>query len=175
MTDGAPVVPPGARPYQGANAGVATRVVAAAIDGVAVGLGLLAGYGGYVGLRLLLNPRGYQLPDPSAAAGTTAFLVVLVLYLSVLWATTGRTYGDHVMGITVVGGHGSRIGPVRALVRAVLYAVFPLGLLWCAISAKRHSLQDVVLRTQVVYAWLPHPIENHADDVEGWSGGTPSR
>jgi uncharacterized RDD family membrane protein YckC len=109
------------------------------------------------------------------AAGTTTFLVVLVLYLSVLWTTTGRTYGDHVMGITVVGAHGSRLGPVRALVRAVLYAVFPLGLLWCAVSAKRHSLQDVVLRTQVVYAWLPHPVENHADDVEGWSGGTPSR
>ena len=105
----------------------------------------------------------------------TAFLVVLVLYLSVLWATTGRTYGDHVMGITVVGGHGSRLGPVRALVRAVLYAVFPLGLLWCAISARRHSLQDVVLRTQVVYAWLPHPVESHADDVEGWSRGTPNR
>lgn len=175
MTDWDPVVPQGARPYQGANAGVATRVAAASIDVVVVGLGLLTGYGGYVGLRLLLSPRTYQLPDPSVAAGTTAFLVVLVLYLSVLWATTGRTYGDHVMGITVVGGHGSKLGPVRALVRAVLYAVFPLGLLWCAISAKRHSLQDVVLRTQVVYAWLPHPVENHADDVGGWSGGTPSR
>ena len=135
----------------------------------------MAGYGGYVGLRLLLDPRGYRLPDPSLAGGMTAFLVVLVLYLSVLWGTTGRTYGDHVMGITVVGGHGSRLGPIRAFVRAVLYAVFPLGLLWCAISAKRHSLQDVVLRTQVVYAWLPHPVESHAHDVEGWSQGDPER
>jgi uncharacterized RDD family membrane protein YckC len=175
VTDWDPVVPQGARPYQGANAGVATRVVAAAIDVVAVGLGLGLGYGSYVGLRLLLSPRSYQLPDPSVTGGATAFLVVLVLYLSVLWATTGRTYGDHVMGITVVGGHGARLGPVRAFVRAVLYAVFPLGLLWCAISAKRHSLQDLVLRTQVVYAWVPHPVENHAGDVEGWSGGTSSR
>jgi uncharacterized RDD family membrane protein YckC len=175
VTDWDPVVPQGARPYQGANAGVATRVVAASIDVVAVGLGLGLGYGSYVGLRLLLSPRSYQLPDPSVTGSATAFLVVLVLYLSVLWATTGRTYGDHVMGITVVGGHGARLGPVRAFVRAVLYAVFPLGLLWCAISAKRHSLQDVVLRTEVVYAWLPHPVENHAGDVEGWSGGTPSR
>ena len=169
MTDGDPVVPQGARPYQGTNAGVATRVAAAAIDVVLVALGLLAGYGGYVGLRLLLDPRGYRLPDPSLAGGMTAFFVVLVLYLSVLWGTTGRTYGDHVMGITVMGGHGSRLGPIRAFVRAVLYAVFPLGLLWCAISAKRHSLQDVVLRTQVVYAWLPHPVDGHAHDVEGWA------
>ena len=169
MTDGDPVVPQGARPYQGTNAGVATRVAAAAIDVVLVALGLLAGYGGYVGLRLLLDPRGYRLPDPSLAGGMTAFFVVLVLYLSVLWGTTGRTYGDHVMGITVVGGHGSRLGPIRAFVRAVLYAVFPLGLLWCAISARRHSLQDVVLRTQVVYAWLPHPVDGHAHDVEGWA------
>ena len=169
MTDGDPVVPQGARPYQGTNAGVATRVAAAAIDVVLVALGLLAGYGGYVGLRLLLDPRGYRLPDPSLAGGMTAFFVVLVLYLSVLWGTTGRTYGDHVMGITVVGGHGSRLGPIRAFVRAVLYAVFPLGLLWCAISVRRHSLQDVVLRTQVVYAWLPHPVDGHAHDVEGWA------
>jgi len=55
MTDGDPVVPQGARPYQGTNAGVATRVAAAAIDVVLVALGLLAGYGGYVGLRLLLD------------------------------------------------------------------------------------------------------------------------
>jgi uncharacterized RDD family membrane protein YckC len=168
MTDGAPVVPKGARAYQGANAGVATRVVAASIDVVVVGLGLLAGYGSYVGLRLLLDPRGYRLPDPSLGAGMTLFLVLLVFYLSVLWATTGRTYGDHVMGIAVVGRDGSRLGPVRAGVRAVLYAVFPLGLLWCAVSAKRHSLQDVVLRTRVVYMWIQHPIESHADDVEGW-------
>ena len=167
--DGAPVVPRGARPYQGANAGVATRVVAASIDAVVAGLGLLAGYGSYVGLRLLLDPRGYRLPDPSASSGATAFLVVLFLYLSVLWATTGRTYGDHVMGITVEGRHGSRLGPVRAAVRALLYAVFPLGLFWCAVSAERHSLQDIVLRTRVVYAWLPHPVEGHADDVDGLS------
>ena len=62
----------------------------------------------------------------------------------------------------------SRLGPIRAFVRAVLYAVFPLGLLWCAISAKRHSLQDVALRTQVVYAWLPHPVDSHSPEVEGW-------
>jgi len=26
-----------------------------------------------------------------------------------------------------------------------------------------------VLRTQVVYAWLPHPVESHAPDIEGWA------
>ena len=68
MTDGDPVVPQGARPYQGTNAGVATRVAAAAIDVVLVALGLLAGYGGYVGLRLLLDPRTLADDELEAAA-----------------------------------------------------------------------------------------------------------
>lgn len=152
-------VPREARPYQGAAAGVATRLAAATIDVVVVGVTLLAGYAGYIGLRLLSDPRGYRLPDTSTAGAMTAFLVVLVLYLTLLWWMTGRTYGDHVMGITVVGGRRSHIGLGRACVRAVLYALFPLGLLWCAVSAERRSLQDVVLRTHVVYEWLPH----HAD------------
>lgn len=160
-------VPREARPYQGTAAGVATRLAAAVIDVVVVGLALLTGYAGYVGLRLLINPRGYRLPDTSAAGAMTTFLVLLVAYLTILWAVTGRTYGDHVMGVTVVSGRRSRIGPVRALVRAVLYALFPVGLLWCAVSAERRSLQDVVLRTYVVYEWLPHHVPM-GPDPDGW-------
>jgi len=152
-------VPREARPYQGAAAGVATRLAAALIDVVVIGVAMLAGYAGYIGLRLLIDPRGYRLPDTSLAGAMTAFLVVLVAYLTLLWWMTGRTYGDHVMGITVVSAQRSRIGLLRAGVRALLYALFPLGLLWCAVSAERRSLQDVVLRTHVVYDWLPHHVD----------------
>ena len=33
--------------------------------------------------------------------------------------------------------------------------LFPLGLLWCAVDGSRRSVQDVVLRTTVVYDWQP--------------------
>jgi uncharacterized RDD family membrane protein YckC len=32
---------------------------------------------------------------------------------------------------------------------------FPVGLLWCAADPARRSVQDIVLRTSVVYNWLP--------------------
>ena len=56
-------VPREARPYQGAAAGAATRLAAAMIDVVVVGVAMLAGYAGYIGLRLLSDPRGYRQPD----------------------------------------------------------------------------------------------------------------
>jgi hypothetical protein len=31
--------------------------------------------------------------------------------------------------------------------------VFPAGLLWCAVNARNRSLQDIVMRTSVVYDW----------------------
>ena len=43
----------------------------------------------------------------------------------------------------------------RALLRAALCVGFPIGLLWCAVSPSRRSLQDAVLRTSVVYDWRP--------------------
>jgi hypothetical protein len=38
-------------------------------------------------------------------------------------------------------------------VRAVVYVVFPLGLLWSAVSSSRRSLQDVLVGSVVVYDW----------------------
>jgi hypothetical protein len=35
--------------------------------------------------------------------------------------------------------------------------VFPIGLLWCAVSTSRRSLQDIVVRTSVIYDWQAHP------------------
>ena len=47
-----------------------------------------------------------------------------------------------------------------ALARALLYVAFPIGLVWCAGSGTHRSLQDVVLRTSVVYDWMPRAEES---------------
>ncbi len=60
------------------------------------------------------------------------------------------------MGLQVVSSAGrASLGFLRQLARAFLCAVFPIGLLWCALDPARRSLQDLVLRTTVVYNWLP--------------------
>jgi len=41
----------------------------------------------------------------------------------------------------------------RALMRALLCALFPVGLLWVAVSARNKSLQDIVSGTSVMYDW----------------------
>jgi uncharacterized RDD family membrane protein YckC len=83
--------------------------------------------------------------------------VLLTLYLATAWTTTGRTYGAHLLGVRVVSARGRRPPVVVALARALLCVLFPIGLLWCAVSPTNRSVQDVLLRTSVVYDWVERP------------------
>jgi len=148
------IVPREAQPYQGRRAGLVTRSIASVIDAVVVAVAVLAGYVGVNGIRFLLNPRGFQFSEASPLPSVATALLVLVVYLSIAWATTGRTYGCHVMGLRVVDRRGRRVRPLVALLRAVFAALFPIGLLLCA-GGRQHSVQDVVLRTSVIYDWRP--------------------
>ncbi len=102
------------------------------------------------------------MPATSLLPSLGAGLVVLVVYLTAAWSTTGRTYGCHVMGVRVVNFRGRRLRVAGALVRAVLCAVFPVGLFWCAASRGHRSLQDILLRTSVVYDWQPRSSSDGA-------------
>jgi uncharacterized RDD family membrane protein YckC len=148
-------VPREARPYQGRRAGLVTRMAAAVIDAGVVGVVLLAGYLAWVGLEFMVDPLGFRFPDPAAVLSLTWAFVVLVVYLTAAWTLSGRTYGDHVMGLRVVRRGGRPMRLSGAFVRALFCAVFPIGLLWCAGSRERRSVQDVLLRTSVVYDWQP--------------------
>lgn len=68
--------------------------------------------------------------------------VLRVGYLTAGWATTGRTGGTAVLGLRVLSISRARLGWGRALLRAVLCVVFPVGLLWSGASRERRSLQD---------------------------------
>lgn len=148
-----PPVPPDARLYQGETAGLLTRLLATAVDVLTVVALLVAVYFGYNGLRFTLDPRNFQFTASSVVLSVTAAAIVLVLYLTAAWAITGRTYGDQVMGLRVVDSRGGRVRLVVALARALACVAFPLGLLWCAGGRSRRSLQDLLLRTSVVYDW----------------------
>ena len=67
--------------------------------------------------------------------------------------TTGRTYGDHQLGLRVVSFRG---GPLRwpgAFIRAVFCSLAPIGVYWAVLSPTNRSVQDGVLRTSVIYDW----------------------
>jgi uncharacterized RDD family membrane protein YckC len=160
-------LPREARPYQGQRAGLVTRLVAAVIDGVVVALVLLAGYVAWAGLLFLIDPRGFTFPDASLFMSLAAGFVVVVVYLTASWWISGRSYGCLVMGLRVLSYRGVRLRLAGALVRAVFCAVFPIGLLWVAVSRENRSAQDLLLRTSVIYDWQPtggpgrqnHPYE----------------
>ena len=152
-------IPREARPYQGQRAGLVTRSLAAAIDALVVGVLVLFGYLGLNGLLFLMRPRTFQFIDPSFLPGLSVGAGAAVLYLASTWAATGRSYGCHVIGLRVVDRRGRRPRPVAALARAVLYVVVPIGLLWCGVGRNRRSLQDLVLRTSVVYDWRPRAAD----------------
>lgn len=158
-TTGTHLVPREARRFQGQPAGVVSRLIAAAIDAAVVAAILGAAYAGTVGLLFFLDPRSFHFQEPVPLLTLTSAFVVAVLYLWISWAWVARTYGCRVMGLRVVGRRGRRLRVLVALARALLYVVFPVGLLWCAINPRSRSVQDILLRTTVVHDWMPHPPE----------------
>jgi uncharacterized RDD family membrane protein YckC len=153
-------VPREARPFQGHRAGLVTRAAAGAIDVAIVIVSLGVCYLAVFAFLFLLEPRNFTAPRPSPGLVYAVGTLLLILYLAVSWMGNGRTYGDHVMGLRVVNHKGRRLHPLRALARAVLYAIFPIGLLWVLVSGQNRSLQDLVLRTSVIYDWdvRPRPL-----------------
>ncbi|WP_030673164.1 RDD family protein [Streptomyces rimosus] len=138
---------------QGRTAGLVSRTLAAVADILVVlGIAVLADLGvGAVRFLVLGPPFG----PPKASDWLTGFLgfALTVGYLSVSWTVTGRTVGAWLMGLRVVRRSGQPLGAGRALLRAVLCVVFPLGLLWTALSRRDASVADLVVRSAVVYDW----------------------
>ena len=148
-------VPQEARPYQGRAAGVVSRTLASVIDAAVVSAVLIGGFAGLNAVLFVVDPRDYQVVAVSPLASGMAWLTVLVLYLSAAWSLTGRTYGSHVMGLRLVTMQGGDVHTLVAVTRALLCAVFPVGLFWCAFDSASRSVQDHLLRTSVVYDWRP--------------------
>jgi uncharacterized RDD family membrane protein YckC len=151
-------IPREARPFQGHRAGLITRTAAAAIDLGIVIIALGVCYLGVSAVLFLLDPRNFTAPAPSPLVVYIAAGVLLTVYLAVSWRGSGRTYGNHVMGLRVVNHRGQRLHPVVSLLRAALYVVFPIGLLWVLVSGHNRSLQDLVVRTSVIYDWDVRPL-----------------
>jgi uncharacterized RDD family membrane protein YckC len=133
------------------RAGVVTRLLAAAADVVVVVLLTALTYLAIAGARFVWWPIAFTWPRPTTAVVVLVAGLIATVYLTVAWATTGCTYGGGLLGVQVLGRWGGRLGWARASVRALACVLFPVGLLWCAISPTRRSAQDLVLGSIVIY------------------------
>ena len=160
-------VPVEARAFQGQPAGLITRAAANVIDLAVVVVMLVVCYLGAAGVRFLRQGAQFSFPIVSYQTAYAAGFLALVVYFAVSWATGGRTYGDRVLGLRVTTVAGADLGGVRAAVRAVLCASFPLLLVWVAVSRTSRSVQDLIVGTVVIYDWRFARALEASDDAVG--------
>lgn len=134
-------------------AGIVTRTAAAGIDLAMVIVVCSLAYLGLVLAKLVWSPATFSWPTMPVWFTFVFGWGVAVIYLTVGWVTTGRSYGAYVMGLRVLTNRHHTMRWAHSFVRAVFCVFFPVGLVWVIFSPARRSLQDVVLRTTVVYDW----------------------
>ena len=151
-------LPPGARGFQGQRAGFVSRAIAASIDVLLIFVTVLLTAAALWMLGFIIDPTTITT-DTGSRVPPVLYMVAYGYFLNwaywtVCWALSGRTMGNLVMGVRVVSRKGQRLGWGGAALRAAFCALFPIGLLWVVISRANRSLQDVVLRTNVIYDWV---------------------
>jgi uncharacterized RDD family membrane protein YckC len=172
-TDHPSAVPASARPYQGRRAGIVTRVAAAAVDLLLVIVAIAGVYLAVAGTLFVLRPARFHWPQHFEWSLPVMALVVAVPYLTLTWCTTGRSYGDALFGLRVVNRSGHLLNIGLAFIRALFYVIFPVGLFWVAVSRESRSVQDLVLRTSVIYDWTPQAATDSAAPVVPLSPAQP--
>ena len=134
------------------RAGLVSRLLATAIDVLVVLLICLALMVIVAGFRLLWSGH-FSVEAASDVQNRLIAGLVLLVYLAYGWGLNGRTVGQILMGLRVVRDDGGDVSFPRGFARAALYLVFPIGLLWVAVSGRNASPQDLVLGTAVVHDW----------------------
>ncbi len=138
---------------QGGRAGFVSRVAADGIDFLVVEMIYVTVLVGVAVVRFLINRRGFSVGAPDLVVTVAAQWIIVVLYLSTGWSSTGRTIGKSVLGLRVCDLDGRTLGTARAFARAVVCATAYPSLLWIFVSRTNAALHDVILRTQVLYDW----------------------
>ncbi|MGW5721629.1 RDD family protein [Amycolatopsis sp. NPDC003865] len=168
MTAWSAALPAEVRRYQGRRAGLVSRGLAAVVDAGVVVFGLAVAFAAWVALRFAATPAAFAVAVPARPVAGAVAAVSATGYLALCWTVTGRTAGGQLLGLRVVDARGRPLRAGRAVVRAGCCAVFPLGLLWVLADRERRSVQDVLLRTSVVYDWTPRspdPSANRRPDT----------
>jgi uncharacterized RDD family membrane protein YckC len=144
---------------QGSPAGLITRGIANVVDIAVILILLVVGYFSLSAVLFMFRPRSFSFPEPGRYWSMSLGALAAVIYLAFGWYVSGRTPGKQLTGLRVRTTSGGDLGLLVASGRALLCVVFPIGLLWAAFSRKNASIQDLLLRTAVVYDWRKHTVE----------------
>jgi uncharacterized RDD family membrane protein YckC len=146
-------------------AGFSRRLLAALIDAVivlALASAVTAGAALVLGVSL---PRWKEVgPDlllaglldrnPMALGAAGLYFGIGALYHIYLGGMTGQTVGKRLLGLRVIGAHGTAPGALGGIVRffTLLLSVTPAGLgwLWCLFDRERRALHDHLAGTYVI-------------------------
>lgn len=141
---------------QGHYAGAASRLVAFAIDILAIWVLYLLFAAGLSLASQLVSGNSFTLAHHQLAG----FIVLIVwgfVYFTYQWALNGKTIGMAIFGLQVVRVDGSHVNGRRAALRTVVlpfsFIFFGLGLLGILVQRNRRALHDLVAGTTVVYSW----------------------
>lgn len=133
------------------GAGLVSRGAAAVLDvGVVAVATAVAGLV-VSGIRYTVEGPPFAFPPLPGWAFGAGHSVLVVVYLAACWSLAGRTPGQLVIGLRVVNAGGRLPGVLRALVRALVVVVFPIGVLWLLVSRRTAAVHDLVARTALVY------------------------
>ncbi|WAL96472.1 RDD family protein [Streptomyces sp. Je 1-369] len=148
----APDVP---RQARGRPAGLVSRLLACGIDALVVALLGVVLHLGASALVLVVTGPPFRTLDPPAWVTAACGTAIALSYAAGSWVTTGRTAGGQVMGLRVSARSGRLLRAAPALLRAALCLALPAGLLWIPLSRRNASVQDVLVRSTVIYDWTP--------------------
>lgn len=148
------VIPNRARSFQGETVGFTSRFISVLIDMAFIAVLLLGAYGIWLALRYVLGVF-YDIPQLSGIPLLLIGYFLMWAYWTWSWATGGKSLGNVLMGLKVEANSGQSLRLGRSAARALLSVIFPIGLAWSIFSRKNHSVQDAILRTQVVFDWTP--------------------
>jgi uncharacterized RDD family membrane protein YckC len=152
-----------AEQLQGLRAGFVSRAVASGTDVLLV---LCVYVVGVIMVSIawdLFFSTSISVSAPPHWLNELLLWILLVVYLTAGWWSTGRTVGKQIMGLRVVRSDGSPLRFLRALLRALLCASFFPVLLLALVNRRNRGLEDIALRTAVIYDWLPKNYEQLAE------------
>jgi uncharacterized RDD family membrane protein YckC len=139
---------------QGTTAGFVTRFSANLLDAVVLCMLWASGLLLTALVRYMARPsRGFHLPVLPGWVTGVIITAAAITYLTLGWSSTGRSIGKRVAGLRVVTAGGGSPSSARALLRAALCVVFPVGFGWALFSRQSRSVQDYLVATTVVYDW----------------------
>jgi uncharacterized RDD family membrane protein YckC len=154
-----------AHQLQGLRAGFVSRAVASGTDVVlvlciyVVGVVMVS-----IAWDLLFSKsNSISVAAPPHWVNDLLVWILLVVYLTAGWWSSGRTLGKQMMGLRVARSDGSSLRFSQALFRALLCASFFPALLLALVNRRNRGLEDVAFGTVVTYDWLPTSDEPLAE------------